>query len=93
MGCDTLQSKNSFSFNRRCNYLARTLRTLAVESNGLGHKVVMAAILDSHLGSLREELIIWRGSLCTDLPPPSGKIGRGDVCESPSLIEFRYKFA
>ena len=38
-GCDTLESKNSFSFNRRCNYLARTLRTLAVESNGLGHKV------------------------------------------------------
>ena len=33
------------------------------------------------------------GSLCTDVPPPSGKIGRGDVCESPSLIVFRYTFA
>ena len=32
-------------------------------------------------------------SLCTDVPPPSGKIGRGDVCESPSLIVFRYTFA
>ena len=32
-------------------------------------------------------------SLCTDVPPPSGKIGRGDVCESLSLIVFRYKFA
>ena len=29
-------------------------------------------------------------SLCTDVPRPSGKIGRGDVCESPSLIVFRY---
>ena len=39
MGCDTLESKSSFSFKRRCNYLARSLRTLAVESNGLEHKV------------------------------------------------------
>ena len=26
-------------------------------------------------------------------PPPSGKIRRGGVCESPSLIVFRYTFA
>ena len=26
-------------------------------------------------------------------PLPLGKIGRGDVCESPSLIVFRYTFA
>ena len=32
-------------------------------------------------------------SLCTDVPAPSGKIGRRDVCESPSLIVFRYTFA
>ena len=32
-------------------------------------------------------------SLCTDVPPPSVKIGRGDVCESPSLIVSRYTFA
>ena len=32
-------------------------------------------------------------SLCTDVPPPSEKIGRRDVCESPSLIMFRYTFA
>ena len=32
-------------------------------------------------------------SLCTDVPPPSGKIGRGDVCESPLLIVFQYTFA
>ena len=32
-------------------------------------------------------------SLCTDVPTPSGKIGRGDVCELPSLIVFRYTFA
>ena len=31
-------------------------------------------------------------SLCTDVPPPSEKIGRRDVCESPSLIVFRYTF-
>ena len=34
-----------------------------------------------------------RTSLCTDVPPPSGKIGTGDVCASPSLIVFRYIFA
>ena len=28
-------------------------------------------------------------SLCTDVPPPSEKIGRRDVCESMSLIVFR----
>ena len=28
-------------------------------------------------------------SLCTDVPPPSVKIGRGDVCESSLLIVFR----
>ena len=34
-------------------------------------------------------------SLCTDVPPPSEKIGRRDVCEikSPSLIVFRFIFA
>ena len=34
-------------------------------------------------------------SLCTDVPPPSEKIGRRDVCEikSPSLIVFRFTFA
>ena len=35
----------------------------------------------------------YNGSLSTDVPPPSGKIGRGDVCESPLLIVFRYTFA
>ena len=35
----------------------------------------------------------WKLSLCTDVPSPSGKIGRRDVCESPSLIVFRYTFA
>ena len=34
-----------------------------------------------------------KDSLCTDVPPPLGKIGSGDVCESPSLIVFRYTFA
>ena len=33
------------------------------------------------------------GNVCTDVPAPSGKIGRGDFCESPSLIVFRYTFA
>ena len=32
-------------------------------------------------------------SLCTDVPPPSEKIGRRDICESPSLIVFWYTFA
>ena len=32
-------------------------------------------------------------SLCTDVPPPSEKMGRGGVCKSPSLIVFRYTFA
>ena len=30
------------------------------------------------------------GSLCTDVPPPPGKIGRGDVCESPTIIVFPF---
>ena len=29
-------------------------------------------------------------SLCTNIPPPSGKIGRGDVCESPMIIVFLF---
>ena len=29
-------------------------------------------------------------SLCTDVPPPSVKIGRGDVCESPTIIVFPF---
>ena len=29
-------------------------------------------------------------SLCTDVPPPLGKIGRGDVCESPKIIVFPF---
>ena len=29
-------------------------------------------------------------SLCTDVPPPSEKIGRGDVCESPTIIVFLF---
>lgn len=32
-------------------------------------------------------------SPCTDIPPPSGKIRRGDVCKSASLIVFQYTFA
>ena len=31
-----------------------------------------------------------RYSLCTDAHPPSGKIGRGDVCESPTIIVFPF---
>ena len=31
-----------------------------------------------------------RSSLCTDVPSPSGKIGRGDVCESPTIIVFPF---
>ena len=37
--------------------------------------------------------IVSHLSLCTDVPLPSQKIGRRDVCESPSLIVFRYTFA
>ena len=29
-------------------------------------------------------------SLCTDVPHPSVKIGRGDVCESPTIIVFPF---
>ena len=29
-------------------------------------------------------------SLCTDVPTLSGKIGRGDVCESPTIIVFPF---
>ena len=29
-------------------------------------------------------------SLCTDVPPPLGKIGRGDVCELPTIIVFPF---
>ena len=44
--------------------------------------------------NVNRTLIGNRGhSLCTDVPPPSGKVGGGDVCESPLLIVFRYKFA
>ena len=31
-------------------------------------------------------------NLCTDVPPPSGKVGRGDVCESPLLIVHKLYF-
>ena len=31
-------------------------------------------------------------SLCTDVPPPSGKIRRGNVCESPVYICIHYFF-
>ena len=30
-------------------------------------------------------------SLCTDVPPPSGKIGKGDVCESPTIVVFPFR--
>ena len=30
------------------------------------------------------------GSLCTDVTPPSVKIGRGDVCEPPTIIVFPF---
>ena len=30
------------------------------------------------------------GRLCTDVPPPSAKIGGGDVCESPTIIVFPF---
>ena len=35
-------------------------------------------------------LPLMLGSLCTDVPLPSGKIGRGDVCESPTIIVFPF---
>ena len=49
----------------------------------LGHCIVpkIDFKIDSHL------------SLCTDVPPPSQKIGRRDVRESLSLIVFRYTLA
>ena len=34
-----------------------------------------------------------QSSLCTDTPSPQKKIGKRDVCESPSLIVFRCIFA
>ena len=37
-----------------------------------------------------EILSYHKVSLCTDVPPPSGKIGRGDVCESPMIIMFPF---
>ena len=33
-----------------------------------------------------------KGSLCTEAPPLK-KVGERDVCESPSLIMFRFIFA
>ena len=30
--------------------------------------------------------LLVRPSLSTDVPPPSGKIGRGEVCESLTII-------
>ena len=34
-----------------------------------------------------------QSSLCTDAPSPQKRIGKRDVCESPSLIVYRYTFA
>ena len=43
--------------------------------------------------NVNRTLIGNRGhSLCTDVPPPSWKIGRGDVCESPLLIVHKLYF-
>ena len=43
--------------------------------------------------TVNRTLIGNRGhSLCTDVPPPSGKVGRGDVCESPLLIVHKLYF-
>ena len=33
-----------------------------------------------------------QSSLCTDVPPPSEKIGRRDVCESLTIIVFLHVF-
>ena len=50
MGCDTLNTKNAFSFNRYCFFffLASTPRILAVKSNVLDEHTtwVMAAVLE-----------------------------------------------
>ena len=35
-----------------------------------------------------ELAVLCARSLYTDVPPPSGKIGRGDFCESPKVIVF-----
>ena len=34
--------------------------------------------------------MVYGVSLCTDVLPPSGKIGRGDVCESPTIVVFPF---
>ena len=39
---------------------------------------------------MKVNMIFTEDSLCTDVPPPSGKIGRGDVCESPTIIVFPF---
>ena len=48
----------------------------------------------AHNNILIEETKLPRKhSLCTDVPLPQKKIGRRDVCESPSLIVFWCTFA
>ena len=61
---------------------------MAAEVTKVGY-IVPGFFFPSHL------LVRCNGflSLCTDVPTPSGNIGIGDVCESPSLIVFRYTFA
>ena len=45
---------------------------------------VNKAIGEQEIRGRREQ-----SSLCTDSPSPQKKIGKRDVCESPSLIVFR----
>ena len=60
----------------------------------IGHKkcfVLLCPIGEQHLlSSFREFVHDGYCSLCTDVPPPSAKIGGGDVCESPTIIVFPF---
>ena len=74
------------------NYHSIVMRTITLHT-------IHAGALENYTKSnniktnVNRNLIGNRGhSLCTDVPPPSGKVGRGDVCESPLLIVHKLYF-
>ena len=55
-----------------------------------GHVTMVAKFLGEFAALFTNTRSLVPSSLCTDVPPPSVKIGRRDVCESLTIIVFLF---
>ena len=67
-------------------------RWLGLQKIAISITIIIPLLLVGHSSHPLLKLVISHG-LCTDIPSPSEKIGRGDVCESLTIIVFWYTFA